>query len=65
MNIRYRIIGHAGLWTMLGQALVLGDEEEFEHDQVLMQQIADPDRMVVVAQSEITVYDSPTLEVAV
>lgn len=53
----YRVEGHAGLWYYRGPAVVITDEQEFEHDGfVLMAQAADPDNIAVVEPSLVTAF---------
>lgn len=65
-STHYRVEGHAGLWWYHGPAVVVTDDDTFEHDgYVLMVQAADPDNVVVVEPglvSEFVVADAPVVE---
>lgn len=53
-HVRYRVTGHAGIWAYAGQAQVIDDEgRAWDHDYVLMHQVADPDNTVCVAPSQV------------
>ena len=66
-STHYRVEGHAGLWWYRGPAVVVTDDDTFEHpDLVLMAQAADPDNVVVVEPelvSEFAVADAEPLAV--
>lgn len=53
----YRVEGHAGLWYFHGPAVVITDDDQFEHDGfVLMYQAADPDNVAVVEPSLVSEF---------
>lgn len=63
-HVRYRVAEHAGTWAYLGQAQVIDEEgRAWDHDYVLMAQIADPDNVVCVAPSQVRPL-VPAVEVA-
>lgn len=65
-HARYRVDGHAGVWAFLAPAVVVTDEQEFEHPDglVLMYQVADPENVVVVGPDEVTAYHTPALGIS-
>lgn len=49
-----RIVGHAGVWEVDGPALVLTDDDCFEHPTLLVaHQVADPGRFAVIEPHDV------------